>query len=157
MDTAFWPLLPSATPRTQPTCWDSTGSDALRHNDLLVPFVLAYNFADRFTTASLATSKDRTHRRCSNQARMARRPSTLEFHEHVLRCPYCRSDIIVHSLMKNIVLARRTCPICRRLMLIRNGRAYRAPGEAPKKSKKRKSPIGEVRIGGSLLCPTRSG
>ena len=64
---------------------------------------------------------------------MAHREIKLEFHEHGLRCPYCRSDITVHSLMKDIVIdARRTCPICRRLMLIHNGRAFKAPGEAAK-------------------------
>jgi hypothetical protein len=78
-------------------------------------------------------------RACSNQVRtlpvMARRPTKLEFHAHGLRCPYCRSDITVYSLMKQIIRARRTCPICKRLMLIRDGRAFRAPGEAARKRK----------------------
>jgi hypothetical protein len=69
---------------------------------------------------------------------MARWPTKLEFHEHGLRCPYCRSEIIVYSLMEKITRARRTCPICRRLMLIRDGRAFRAPGEAAKKPKAKK-------------------
>ena len=64
---------------------------------------------------------------------MARRLNKLEFHEHALRCPYCRSYVMVYSLMEQLIIARRTCPICKRLMLIRKGRAFRAPGEAAKK------------------------
>jgi hypothetical protein len=52
---------------------------------------------------------------CLDQVRtlpvMARRLTKLEFHAHGLRCPYCRSDITVYSLIKQIIRARRTCPI----------------------------------------------
>ena len=65
---------------------------------------------------------------------MASRRIKLEFHEHGLRCPYSRPHITVYSLVQHIIIrARRTCPNCERLMLIRNGRAFRAPGEAAKR------------------------
>lgn len=43
-----------------------------------------------------------------------RRPTKLGFHEHRVTCPYCRSNVTVVSLMEWLVVARRTCPACKR-------------------------------------------
>lgn len=43
-----------------------------------------------------------------------RRLAKWEFHEHRVMCPFCRSNVTVVSLMERLVVARRTCPACRR-------------------------------------------
>jgi hypothetical protein len=67
---------------------------------------------------------------------MARRPTKLQFYEHCVTCPYCRTDITVTSLMEIILVARRNCPVCKREMLIENGRAVKLSGESAKKPPK---------------------
>jgi Zn finger protein HypA/HybF involved in hydrogenase expression len=65
---------------------------------------------------------------------MARRPTKLEFHEHPVICPYCKANVVISSLMEFIIAARRTCPVCKREMLIDNGRAVKiAPDKKPSK------------------------
>ena len=67
---------------------------------------------------------------------MARRPTKLQFHEHRVTCPYCRTAITITSLMEIILTARRNCPICKREMLISNGRAVKLSVKSTKKSTK---------------------
>lgn len=67
---------------------------------------------------------------------MARRPTKLEFYEHHVTCPYCRSSITITSLMEVILAARRICPVCKREMFVDNGKAVKMPGESPKKPPK---------------------
>ena len=43
-----------------------------------------------------------------------RRLAKWEFHEHRVMCPFCRSNVTVVSLMERLVVARRTCPACKR-------------------------------------------
>jgi hypothetical protein len=60
---------------------------------------------------------------------MARRPTKLEFHEHSVVCPYCRKPVVFVSLMEHIIAARRTCPACKREMLIEDDKAARISNE----------------------------
>jgi len=41
------------------------------------------------------------------------------------------------SLMERLTTARRACPVCKREMLIEDGRAVKIPGEGAKKPPKR--------------------
>ena len=54
---------------------------------------------------------------------MARRPTKLQFYEHPVTCPHCGAKVIVTSLMERILVAGRTCPVCKREMFIDDGRA----------------------------------
>jgi hypothetical protein len=75
---------------------------------------------------------------------MARRPTKLQFYEHPVRCPYCRNDITITSLMEVILAARRNCPICKREMLIDNGRAVKFSAESAKPPKQIRSRISKA-------------
>lgn len=68
---------------------------------------------------------------------MARRPLKLEVHNHRVVCPYCREEVVFPSLMERIIIARRNCPVCKREMLIVDGRATKVPGDGAKKPPKR--------------------
>lgn len=56
---------------------------------------------------------------------MARRPTKLPVYEHRVVCPYCKSDIVVSSIMEHIIVARRNCPACKFEMLIEDDQAIR--------------------------------
>lgn len=68
---------------------------------------------------------------------MGRRATKHELHEHRITCPYCRSDIIVYSLMEHSIAACRICPKCKREILIHDGKAVRATVKGVKKLPKR--------------------
>jgi len=71
---------------------------------------------------------------------MALRQVKLEFHDHPVTCPYCRTNLVFTSLMERILAARRTCTVCRKEMLIEDGKAIRIPTEGKiKKPAKRES------------------
>ena len=67
---------------------------------------------------------------------MAHRPTKLEFFEHPVMCPYCERDVVFTSLMEVIIAARRTCPQCKREMLLSDGRALKLSVDIAKKSPK---------------------
>jgi Zn finger protein HypA/HybF involved in hydrogenase expression len=71
---------------------------------------------------------------------MAQRPTKLEFHEHRVTCPYCRTDINVYSLMEVLIAARRICPKCKREILIDQGKAVKPSVESEKKPPKQVRP-----------------
>jgi hypothetical protein len=58
-------------------------------------------------------------------APMARRPTKLEVYDHRVVCPYCHAAVVIRSLMEQIFMARRDCPVCKREMLIKDGRAVK--------------------------------
>ena len=67
---------------------------------------------------------------------MARRPTKLQFYEHPVTCPHCRSKVIVMSVMETLLAARRYCPVCKREMFIENGVAKKMPKEVEQKTPK---------------------
>jgi len=77
---------------------------------------------------------------------MLRRQTKLQFYEHPVTCPYCGTDIWFTSLMEHITMSWRNCLVCKREMLIEDGRAVRIPGEGGKKPHKRlRSHISQVK------------
>jgi transposase-like protein len=46
----------------------------------------------------------------------------LELHDHPMRCPYCKTDVVITSPMEEILVARRTCPACQREFVIDEGK-----------------------------------
>ena len=67
---------------------------------------------------------------------MVRRPTKLQFYEHPATCPYCGRKVIVMSVMETIPAACRHCPVCKKEMLIENGKAKKMPMEDEKKTPK---------------------
>ena len=67
---------------------------------------------------------------------MARRPTKLQFYQHPVTCPYCRSKVVVVSVMEIILAARRHCPACKKEMFVENGRAKKMPKEVEQKTAK---------------------
>ena len=64
---------------------------------------------------------------------MARRPTKLEVYDHHVVCPYCHAAVVIRSLMGQLFIASRDCPVCKREMLIKDGRAVKdRAGEARK-------------------------
>jgi hypothetical protein len=80
--------------------------------------------ADFVHTSSLAGSKPG---KCYPVA--VKRKTKIPIHEHQVTCPLCRTNLTILSPMETILLARRTCPKCKREFLIENGKTKRAPRE----------------------------
>jgi transposase-like protein len=72
------------------------------------------------------------------------RKTKLEFYKHSVACPYCRKPVVFTSLMERIIAARRTCPACKREMLIENGtvRQVSREGRTKQPPKRVRSRIG---------------
>lgn len=69
---------------------------------------------------------------------MAVRLTKLEFYDHPINCPYCRTEVVFTSMMQALIMARRTCAAFKQEMLIDDGKAVRLPVEkqAEKPSKR---------------------
>jgi len=79
---------------------------------------------DFIHNSSLAGSKSE---KCYPVA--VKRKTKIPIHEHQVTCPLCRTNLTILSPMETILLARRTCPKCKREFLIENGKTKRAPRE----------------------------
>jgi transposase-like protein len=55
-----------------------------------------------------------------------KRKTKIPIHEHQVTCPFCRTNLTILSPMETILLARRTCPKCKREFLVENGKTKRA-------------------------------
>jgi hypothetical protein len=53
---------------------------------------------------------------------------------HEVSCPYCKSPVVIESLLDHIFIARRTWPECNREFLIENGKAHREQETIAKRS-----------------------
>src|SRR5437660_4065785 len=73
--------------------------------------------ADFVHNSSLAGSKPE---KCYPVA--VKRKTKIPIHEHQVTCPLCRTKLTILSPMETILLARRTCPKCKREFLIENGK-----------------------------------
>jgi transposase-like protein len=54
----------------------------------------------------------------------------LEMYEHVVTCPHCKAELTVVSPMEKILMARRTCPACKKEFVIQDGEACKQQTEA---------------------------
>lgn len=65
-----------------------------------------------------------------------RRAIKIVFHEHRIKCPYCRTALIYHLADETIQLAGRTCVECGKEFVIVNNIAKRLPSKKrPQKAK----------------------
>jgi ssDNA-binding Zn-finger/Zn-ribbon topoisomerase 1 len=56
-------------------------------------------------------------------------PTKMKVYDHHIVCPYCRAQVVIRSLMEQMFVARRSCPVCNREMLIHDSLAVNLPTE----------------------------
>src|SRR5882672_8819041 len=82
---------------------------------------------------------------------MGQRKTQLKFYEHRVICPYCSTPMIFHSSVEVIESARRTCLVCEKVFLIRNGE--------PRKLEAKKAPLKTTKavLSGAFLASSFRG
>jgi RNase P subunit RPR2 len=71
-----------------------------------------------------------------------RRNVKLEFYDHRITCPHCKTLLIFTASVKQLSLVRRTCLKCEKEFLIENGVGVRLDRPKPPKRARTSKPTG---------------
>jgi ssDNA-binding Zn-finger/Zn-ribbon topoisomerase 1 len=64
----------------------------------------------------------------------ARRAVKLSYTEKNIRCPYCKAQLVIGTVMGTILMSRRNCPNCSQEFLIENDLPRKLGGDLKKPS-----------------------
>ena len=67
------------------------------------------------------------------------RPVRLEFYDHPFTCPHCSVEILFTSMQQVITSSQRSCPSCKKPILIEDGKVLRLKADMSGKKPPRKA------------------